>query len=192
MVRLRQECPWDAEQTHLSLVTYLIEETCEVVEALEAGDDADLAEELGDLLLQVVFHAAIAAERDSFTIDDVAAGITDKLVRRHPYVFADGEVPDDLTGSWERRKAAEKGRRSVLEGIPGRLSSLARASKVIGRARSRGVAPDLPAEPIAEHQLATELLTLAARAEASGLDPEQVLRGATRDLEGRVRAVESR
>lgn len=189
--RLRTECPWDAEQTHQSLVTHLVEETCEVVEALEAGDDTDMVEELGDLLLQVVFHATIAAERGSFTIDDVASGISDKLVRRHPYVFAGGEVPDDLTSSWEQRKAAEKGRSSVLEGIPERLSALARASKIINRARNRDVAIDLPDEPISEQELAAQLLDLAGRAHASGLDAEQVMRGATRELESQVRAAES-
>jgi len=191
MHRLRQECPWDAEQTHLSLVTYLVEETCEVIEALEDGDDADLVEELGDLLLQVVFHAEIAAERGAFDIDAVATGITDKLVRRHPYVFAAGEVPADLTGSWEQRKAAEKGRTSVLEGIPTRLSSLVRATKIINRARTRGVDLALPDEPITHDELQTSLRDLVARAQASGLDPDQVMRAAVRDLEQQVRASEA-
>lgn len=186
MHRLRHDCPWDAEQTHRSLVTYLIEETCEVVEALEDGDDTDLAEELGDLLLQVVFHSEIAAERGAFTFDDVAAGIADKLVRRHPYVFSDVEVPGDLLGSWEQRKAAEKGRTSVLEGIPTRLSSLARATKIVSRARSREVALPLPSTPVAEDELRAGLLDLVARAQASGLDPDQAMRDVVRDLEARV------
>lgn len=116
MHRLRTGCPWDAEQTHLSLVRYLVEETLEVVEAIEAGDDDQLSEELGDLLLQVVFHAEIAAETGRFDIEDVAGRIADKLIARHPYVFADAEVPGDLVSSWERNKALEKRRSSALDG----------------------------------------------------------------------------
>ena len=101
MHALREGCPWDARQTHRSLVHYLVEETLEVVEAVEEGDDAQLVEELGDLLLQVVFHAEIAAQEGRFTIEDVARGISDKLIARHPYVFADADVPADLMGSWE-------------------------------------------------------------------------------------------
>jgi XTP/dITP diphosphohydrolase len=141
MHRLRSGCPWDAEQTHASLVRYLVEETLEVVEAIEAGDDAHLTEELGDLLLQVVFHAEIAAETGRFDIEDVARRIADKLVARHPYVFSDAEVPDDLIGSWERAKATEKSRASALEGIPEQLSALTRAHKVLVRARSHGLEP---------------------------------------------------
>lgn len=198
MTRLRVECPWDAAQTHLSLVTYLVEETCEVIEAIEArgtggdGDDTDLVEELGDLLLQVVFHSEIAAQEGRFTLDDVADGITAKLVRRHPYVFAEDETPDDLTGSWEERKAAEKGRTSALEGIPHRLSALARATKVLNRARSHQVRLDLPTpEPITADDLGRELKALVVRAQASGLDAEQVMRTVARDLEAQVRAAES-
>ena len=144
MATLRQACPWDAQQTHRSLVQYLIEETAETVEAIEGDDRDHLREELGDLLLQVVFHAEIAAESDAgFDLDDVAAGVADKLIARHPYVFASEDVPADLHGSWEQRKAKEKGRRSVLEGIPEQLSSLARANKIISRARSRNVPIEL-------------------------------------------------
>ena len=109
METLRRRCPWDAEQTHRSLVQYLIEETLEVVEAIETGDVDHLREELGDLLLQVVFHATIAAEQGDagFTLEDVAQGVADKLIARHPYVFAEAEVPADLDGSWEQRKAVE-------------------------------------------------------------------------------------
>ncbi len=190
MARLRRECPWDAGQTHLSLVRYLVEETCEVVEAIEDGDDTDLREELGDLLLQVVFHAIIAAERGAFTLDDVAAGVADKLVARHPYVFADGDVPDDLDVGWEQRKRAEKGRTSALDGIPARLSALTRAQKVVGRTRSHGVDVGMPAEVVTEDELGDELLALAARAQAAGLDAEQVLRSRVRLLEAEVRATE--
>lgn len=192
MARLRVDCPWDAEQTHLSLVTYLVEEACEVVEAIESGDDTDLGEELGDLLLQVVFHCEIAAGQDRFTLDDVADGITDKLIRRHPYVFADAEVPEDLTGSWERRKATEKNRASALDGIPQRLSALARATKILNRAHSRGVPLDLPTpEPITADELGTALTALVVRAQGSGLDAEQVMRSAVRQLETEVAGAET-
>ncbi|RCK70905.1 nucleoside triphosphate pyrophosphohydrolase [Desertihabitans brevis] len=191
MERLRRECPWDAEQTHRSLVRYLVEETCEVVEAIEDGSDTDLREELGDLLLQVVFHATIAAERGAFTLDEVAAGVADKLVARHPYVFADGDVPDDLDATWEQRKRAEKQRTSALDGIPSQLSALTRAAKTISRARSHAVDLPLPAEPVEADVLGSELLALAARAQASGLDPEQVLRDSLRTLEGDIRRRES-
>jgi NTP pyrophosphatase (non-canonical NTP hydrolase) len=139
MARLRQECPWDAQQTHRSLVQYLIEETAETVEAIENGDLDHLREELGDLLLQVIFHAQIASEEaPGFTVEDVARDIADKLISRHPYVFATAEVPVDLHYTWEQRKAAEKGRTSALQGIPEQqLSVLARAHKIISKARSR-------------------------------------------------------
>jgi len=193
MHRLRTGCPWDAEQTHASLVRYLVEETLEVVEAIEAGDDTELTEELGDLLLQVVFHSEIAAESGRFGIEDVARRISDKLVARHPYVFTDAEVPTDLVGSWERAKAVEKSRDSALDGIPERLSALTRAHKVLVRARSHGLDPkvldvtgtDIPAEAVG-----AEFLRLVARAEELGLDPEQEARSALRALEDRVRAAE--
>lgn len=197
MHRLRAECPWDAEQTHRSLVHYLVEETCEVVDAIEAGDDTDLVEELGDLLLQVVFHSEIAAEDGRFSLEDVAGGIADKLVRRHPYVFTDGvptsehEVPADLDATWEQRKKAEKGRKSSLEGIPETLSAAARASKVISRARSAGVPLDLPTDPITADETGREMLALVSRARASGVDPEQATRDALRDLESQIQAAET-
>src|SRR3954452_15138955 len=139
MHRLRRDCPWDAQQTHASLVPYLVEESCEVVEAIEAGTAADLREELGDLLLQVVFHSELTAEEGAFDLQAVAAGITDKLVARHPHVFAADEVPADLHATWEQRKAVEKSRASALDGIPERLSALSRAGKILSRARSRRV-----------------------------------------------------
>ena len=190
MHQLRRGCPWDAEQTHLSLVHYLVEETLEVVDAIEAGDDTDLQEELGDLLLQVVFHAEIAAQEGRFTIEDVAQGIADKLVARHPYVFGDGAIPEDLMGSWEARKRAEKQRTSSLDGIPTRLSALARAHKVISRARSHGVTLALASEPLDEAEAGRALLALAARAQASGIDPEQALRVALRSLEATITTTE--
>jgi XTP/dITP diphosphohydrolase len=192
MARLREGCPWDAQQTHRSLVQYLIEETAETVEAIEAGDPELLREELGDLLLQVIFHAAIAGERaGGFDLEDVARGIADKLVARHPHVFASGEVPSDLNFTWEQRKAAEKGRSSVLQGIPDQLSALARLNKVISRCRSRRVDLDLPDEPISADQVGEEILALAARAEASGIDPDQAVRDVVRRLERQVMEAES-
>lgn len=192
MQRLRVECPWDAEQTHRSLVQYLIEETAETVEAIESGDQDHLREELGDLLLQVVFHANIASEfEDGFSIEDIAAGVADKLISRHPYVFEDAQVPTDLLGTWEERKAAEKGRKSVLEGIPEQLSSLARANKIISRAQSRKVDLDLGTEPIESAALGEQILTLIARAHASGIDPDQAVRDAVRGLETDIRAAEA-
>jgi XTP/dITP diphosphohydrolase len=193
MHRLRTGCPWDAEQTHASLVRYLVEETLEVVEAIEAGEDTELTEELGDLLLQVVFHAEIAAESGRFDIEDIARRISDKLIARHPYVFTDADVPTDLVGSWERAKAVEKSRDSALDGIPERLSALTRAHKVLVRARSHGLdaevldvtGNDVPAEAVG-----VEFLRLVARAEELGLDPEQEARSALRALEERVRAAE--
>ncbi len=192
MARLRQECPWDAEQTHRSLVQYLIEETAETVEAIEVGDQDHLREELGDLLLQVIFHAEIASEQArGFTVEDVARGIADKLISRHPYVFATAEIPIDLHYTWEQRKAAEKGRTSALQGIPDQLSALARANKVIGKVRSRRVELVLPDEPTTAEEAGAQILTLAARAQASGIDPEQALREAVRVLEAQVRHAES-
>ena len=192
MARLRSGCPWDAQQTHRSLVQYLVEETAETVEAIETGDTELLREELGDLLLQVVFHAEIAAENaDGFGLEEVARGIADKLVARHPYVFAADAVPSDLNYTWEQRKAVEKGRRSVLDGIPEQLSALARANKIISRARSRRVTVDLADEPVTAEQVGAEILALAARAEAAGIDPDQALRDAVRGLERQVVAAET-
>lgn len=190
MHRLRSDCPWDARQTHRSLVHYLVEETLEVVEAIEGGTDEDLAEELGDLLLQVVFHAEIAAETGRFDLAEVSRRIADKLVARHPHVFAGDEVPTDQMSTWEQRKRSEKGRTSALEGIPTRMSALARANKVVARARFHGVAVEslirqLPDGP------GRRLLELAADAQAVESDPEQQLRDALRDLESRILATES-
>lgn len=198
MQTLRTQCPWDAQQTHRSLVQYLIEETCEVVEAIEGpggstrsddtiADHDHLREELGDLLLQVIFHSTIAAEGDpDFSVGAVARGVADKLIARHPYVYADGEVPQDLYASWEERKAAEKGRKSVLEGIPEQLSALARANKIISRARSRSVPIELADESVEAEDVGEQLITLVARAQASGIDAEQAARDAVRRLESQV------
>ena len=192
MARLRHECPWDAQQTHRSLVQYLVEEAAETVEAIEIGDQDHIREELGDLLLQVIFHAEIASEQaEGFTVEDVARGIADKLISRHPYVFATAAVPADLHYTWEQRKAVEKGRTSALQGIPHQLSALARANKIISRARSRRVALALADDPTTAEEVGSQILALAARAQAAGIDPEQALRDAVRGLESRIRTAEA-
>ena len=144
MVRvLRERCPWDSEQTHESLIRYLIEEAYEVVEAIESGDPDHLEEELGDLLFQVVIHAAIATEDGWFTLSDVARTVHDKLVARHPHVFGDAHVDgvDDLLATWERQKVLEKGRSSVMDGIPRALPPALYAAKVARKATGAGAAP---------------------------------------------------
>lgn len=191
MDRLRAECPWDRAQTHRSLVPYLVEETCETVEAIESGDPDHLREELGDLLLQTVFHAKLASEAaDGFDIDDVAAGIADKLVARHPHVFAGEHAPEDLHAVWEQRKAREKQRSSALDGIPEQLSALSRGAKVIGRARSHRVRIELPDEELGAEAIGDQILALVARGQACGIDAEQAVRDAVRRLEAAVRAAE--
>lgn len=199
MDRLRSPggCPWDREQTHASLAPYLLEETYETLEAIDGGDDAHLREELGDLLLQVVFHARIAAERDeaAWTIDDVAAGITDKLVRRHPHVFADADVATaaHVEQAWERLKAVEKQRDSVLDGIPATLPALASAQATVAKARRSGLpVPDSPPDDLDEAGLARRLLALVSAADARGIDAEQALRRAVASYAAQVRAAERR
>lgn len=191
MDRLRTSCPWDREQTHESLARYLLEEAYETLEAIENGDYTHLREELGDLLLQVLFHSRIAAEadpEDAFTIDDVAGGIVDKLVHRHPHVFAGLDVEDaaEVERNWEQLKAAEKGRASVLEGIPLALPALALADKTLGRAARAGVTPSPDGESLGDR-----LLAIVVEARAAGLDAEQELRAAVRRLADAVRATEA-
>ena len=190
MAELRRRCPWDAKQTHASLLTHLVEETCEVVDAVEVGDDEELAEELGDLLLQVYFHARIAEDGGRFDIEDVARGISDKLVRRHPHVFAGEEAPQDIRVSWEAAKRVEKGRTSSLEGIAHSMSSVARAQKVISRSRSHAVDVSLTEEPITEAEMGSQALALVARAQASGVDADAAIRAALRTLEAQIQTAE--
>ncbi len=135
MEKLRRECPWDREQTHESLKRYLIEEAYEVLEAIESGDDERLKEELGDLLLQPVFHAQIARERSAFTLDDVVHSLVEKLIERHPHVFGDAS-PEEVLKNWERRKMEE--RESILEGIPKHLPALMRSQKLQEKAAQAG------------------------------------------------------
>ena len=189
MDRLRSPggCPWDAQQTHSSLMPYLLEEAYEAYEALETGDADHLREELGDLLLQILFHARIAAESGpaaGWTIDDVAGDLVEKLVRRHPHVFA-GAPADDLEGSWEALKAAEKGRTSVTDGIPMGQPALALAAKLQRRAAKLGV-PEIGYDGVGG-----ELWALVARAQEQGLDPEVELRTVARAFRDRLRAIET-
>ena len=203
MDRLRSPggCPWDAEQTHESLVEYLVEETYETVEAIETADDPALREELGDLLLQVAFHARIAQERDDpWGIDEVADGIVTKLVSRHPHVFADHDArtPEEVEANWKRLKAAEKGRASVTDGIPQALPSLVLAAKLLRRSADLEIAAvDPSVAAVARDSLARTgddygelLLSLAALAHEDGVDAEQALRGAVRRYRASVRAAE--
>lgn len=179
MARLRAECAWTQGQTHDSLGRYLLEETYETLEALDAGDSDLLREELGDLLMQVVFHAAVAADTgEGWDVDDVAAGITDKLVRRNPHVFADGDArtPEEIDAAWQAVKAQEKrasGREgeSPLEGIARDLPALATARKVLDRV------PDLDTSG---DDVGSRLLQLVAEARAQGVDAEEALRRAVR------------
>jgi len=192
MDRLRSPggCPWDAEQTHESLAPYAIEETHELVEAIESGDRAHLQEELGDLLLQVVFHARVAQEhpQEPFAIDEVAGGIVEKLVRRHPHVFADGDVEtaQDVTDGWEQIKAAEKPHRtSPLDGIPQDLPALARAKKAAGRLSAAGRL-DLVEAAATGDDLGSRLFALVLESTANGQDPEAALRAAVRALDSQL------
>ncbi|MET7328575.1 MazG family protein [Nonomuraea sp. NPDC005650] len=191
MDRLRTECPWDRRQTHETLVPYLLEEAYEVLETIEQGDYPALREELGDLLLQVVFHARVA---EGFDMDDVAAGIVEKLVRRHPHVFGSVRVEnaDQVSDNWDAIKAAEraaKGRESVLEGVPMGQPALSLAAQLLRRAERAG-APDALAAAVGQG-VARELFDLVRRAGEAGLDAEAELRSAARAYRDRVRAWES-
>lgn len=193
MDRLRSPggCPWDAEQTHQSLTAYALEETYELVEAIETGSRADLREELGDVLLQVVFHARVAQEHpeDPFGIDQIADAVADKLVERHPHVFeADGEVltAQDTHARWERIKKETKQRESVMDGVPAAQPALARAQKVLSRAERAGLDAPLPADS----SIGSQLLALVASAQRQGVDAEAALRQATRDYESAARDLE--
>lgn len=202
-------CPWDARQTHESLVEYLIEESYESVEAIEAGDRAGMREELGDLLLQVVFHARIAQEdaEDPWNIDDVADGITRKLIARHPHVFdtasddvTAGKTAEEVEADWHALKAKEKNRESVTDGIPANLPALLRAAKVLGRStRLENPAPELAQAARAaaslegidsSGELGDLLLALVAIARERGWDAEGALREATRRRIDDIRSAE--
>ncbi|GAA1582191.1 nucleoside triphosphate pyrophosphohydrolase [Actinomadura kijaniata] len=195
MDTLRRECPWDAKQTHESLVKYLLEEAYEVSDTIEQGDLGALREELGDVLMQVAFHSVVASERDddtAFTIDDVAAGIVDKLVRRHPHVFADVTVSgaDEVNANWEQIKAAEREARSgedasVFDGVPMGQPALSLAAQLQRRADRLDPPADLLDRP--GDDVGSRLFALVREAQAAGLDPEAELRRVARGFRDRVR-----
>ncbi|MET2714419.1 MULTISPECIES: nucleoside triphosphate pyrophosphohydrolase [Streptomyces] len=194
MDRIRAECPWSSTRTHRDLAKHGLEEMYELVEAIEDGDRTELREELGDVLLQVVFHARIAAEdaEEPFDIDDVAGGLVAKLIHRHPHIFGDerAETPEEVRALWLRTKAEEKRRASVTEGVPLGQPALALAAKLAGRARTA----DLPVEPpvsAGPADFGARLLALAAEAEAAGVDPETALRATARAYRDAIRATET-
>lgn len=206
MDRVRADCVWSQQMTHEKLVPYLTEEAAEVIEAVEGGSAAELREELGDLLWQVLFHSAVSEE---FTIEEVAGDLADKMTRRHPHVFA-GETAETsarVLELWNAAKADEKRERtSVLDGIPAGMPALARAQKVLGKGEKVGaglayVEEILAAEalevdgdeellPANEEELGEALLSLVALARARGWDAERALRGRIRVFEGEVRTTE--
>lgn len=193
MDRIRVECPWSGARTSEELVKYGIEEAYELVEAIEQGDREALREELGDVLLQVVFHARIAQEDpdEPFSIDEVAGGIVDKLIRRHPHIFGEeaAETAEDVREHWLRTKAAEKRRDSVTDGVPLGQPALALAAKLASRARTAGLEVPLPEGPEGG-DVGYELLALAVRAAEQGIEPETALRAAARTYRDAIRAAE--
>jgi len=194
-------CPWDAEQDHTSLLKYLLEESYEFIESVENNDRDAMQEELGDLLLQVYFHSRMAEEdaKQPFNIEDVAKSVADKLIRRHPHVFA-SEVVDssaDVLENWEKQKAAEKGRTSAIDGVPLAQPALPLATKVLYRLKKLNY--DLSvSEPIKlnddvdQDQFGQILLGLITQAVDKGLDPEAALRGATKELIVQIQEHETR
>jgi XTP/dITP diphosphohydrolase len=198
-------CPWDAEQTHQSLTKYLIEESYELVEAIESGNREQILEELGDVLYQVVFHSDLAESGslgESFSIQDVAALSTNKMKGRHPHVFGTPEelerykasTGDEVMQNWDAHKQREKPEReSVLDGIPKALPALMLADKVIGKAQSLGVLGEQEPGGIEigdEDQLGALLLALVLSAKSKGLDAERALRESVRELEVEIRQFE--
>jgi len=200
MAKLRspQGCPWDREQSHQSLRWHAVEEVYELIDAIEAKDDHEMEEELGDLLLQVVFHSQLARERGAFDFNRVARHITDKLIRRHPHVFGDLKVKnvDEVWANWEKIKHAEKhgthrARPSALDGIPGHLPALQRAEKLTKKARKAKLLEKDPV-PVArtKAQVARQLLELTRYAQSKGWSTEDLLRQETRKFERALRKVE--
>ncbi|WP_307454154.1 MULTISPECIES: MazG nucleotide pyrophosphohydrolase domain-containing protein [Microbacterium] len=198
MRAVRERCVWTQRIDHRDLVPYLVEESAEVIDAVEAGTRADLKEELGDLLWQVLFHAEIAAgdPDDPFDIDDVARGLTEKMVRRHPHVFA-GETastPEEVLVHWNAAKTAEKRERtSVLDGVSEHMPSLALAQKLLGKAAQ--VRVDAPghrlADPESEAELGDALLALVQLGRSRGWDADRALRERLRTLRAEVHAAEA-
>jgi len=201
MRAVRDRCVWSQAIDHRALVPYLVEESSELIDAVEEGTRDELREELGDLLWQVLFHAEIASRDpdDPFDIDDVARGLTDKMVRRHPHVFAGEEAttPEQVLVLWNAAKAAEKHERtSVLDGVSARMPTLALAQKLIGKAAQVGVPPVAPRAqrvetPATEAELGDALLALVAHARTQGWDAERALRERLRVLTTEVRSAEA-
>ena len=202
MDRLRSPggCPWDAEQTHESLLKYLLEESYEFIEAVEEGDRQEMREELGDVLLQVFFHARMAQEHptDPFNVEDIAKGVAEKLIRRHPHVFSDVKVSGsaEVLENWEAQKAAEKGRTSAVEGVPLSQPALALATKLIYRAQKYGhkIAIEHPiklADNTNEEELGQVLIGILDQALALNLDPESALRSAIKAYISEIKKYES-
>jgi XTP/dITP diphosphohydrolase len=194
-------CPWDAEQTHQSLLKYLLEESYEFIESVENNDRQDMQEELGDLLLQVYFHSRMAEEdtNQPFNIEDVAKSVADKLIRRHPHVFAGTKVDNsqDVLENWEKQKALEKGRSSIIDGVPLAQPALPLAAKVVYRINKLNYSLPI-SQPIKlsdqtnQDQFGDILLGLIAQAVEKGLDPEAALRGATKSLIAQIQEQEAR
>jgi XTP/dITP diphosphohydrolase len=194
-------CPWDAEQDHTSLLKYLLEEAYEFIESVENNDRTAMQEELGDLLLQVYFHSRMAEEdaKQPFNIEDVARSVADKLIRRHPHVFAGKSVDSsaDVLANWEKQKVAEKGRTSAIDGVPLSQPALPLATKVLYRLKKLNY--DLSvSEPIKfnddvdQDQFGQILLGLISQAINKGLDPEAALRKATKALIVQIQEQETR
>ena len=194
-------CPWDAEQTHQSLLKYLLEESYEFIESVENNDRQDMQEELGDLLLQVYFHSRMAEEdiNQPFNIEDVAKSVADKLIRRHPHVFAGTKVDNsqDVLENWEKQKALEKGRSSIIDGVPLAQPALPLAAKVVYRINKLNYSlpisqPLKLSDQTNQDQFGEILLGLIAQAVEKGLDPEAALRGATKSLIAQIQEQEAR
>ncbi len=199
MRTVRDRCVWTQQIDHRDLVPYLVEESAELIDAVETGSRDELREELGDLLWQVLFHAEIASRDpdDPFDIDDVARSLTEKMVRRHPHVFGDAvaNTPEEVLVHWNAAKALEKHeRRSVLDGVSERMPSLALAQKLLGRAEGVAEAPAAaagPQPPTTEAELGDALLALVQTARENGWDAERALRERVRRLQDDVRAAEA-
>ena len=202
MDRLRSPggCPWDAEQSHQSLIKYLLEESYEFVDAVDEEDRQAMREELGDILLQVYFHSRIAQEHptDPFSIEDVAEGIADKLIRRHPHVFGDVEVSgsDEVLANWEQLKAAEKNRKSATDGVALSQPALPLITKLIYRAEKNGIKLDLPTADLnnvvsGEVAIGDALVAAVVAAIQQGIEPEDLLRSRAREIAAEIRRIES-
>jgi XTP/dITP diphosphohydrolase len=194
-------CPWDGEQTHESLVKYLLEESYEFVDSLESGDRAGMREELGDILLQVYFHARIAQDsvEDPFTIEDVAQSITEKLIRRHPHVFGDAKVSGsgEVLENWEKIKALEKGRTSALDGIAMAQPALPLVEKLLYRAEKNDLELSLPNAPhlegsATEDSVGKALLEVITWATRNGIDAERALRSQAHQIIARINEAEGK